>query len=198
MDGTQCCSRRAEASECDQAIASSLRCDNVRMIRLAVLDDIEGIRDIERRAGEQFREIGMASVADAELPSHAMLAEFVAEKRLWVLDDGSGPVAFIAASVVDDCAHIVQVSALPERRGERLGATLINHVESWATSQGHRALTLLTFRDVAWNRPYYERLGFSELTPQPGSQLSNLIDDEAKDFDSATRIAMWRRISTAS
>jgi len=168
------------------------------MIRLAVLEDIEAIRDIERRAGEQFREIGMASVADADVPSHAMLAEFVAEKRLWVLDDGAGPVAFIAASVVDDDAHIVQVSALPERRGERLGATLINHVESWASSQGHRALTLSTFRDVAWNRPYYERLGFSELTPQPGSQLSNLIDDEAKDFDSATRIAMWRRISTAS
>jgi hypothetical protein len=61
-----------------------------------------------------------------------------------------------------------------------------------------RALTLSTLRDVAWNRSYYERLGFSELTPQPGTQLSNLIDDEAKDFDPATRIAMWRRISTAS
>jgi len=140
----------------------------------------------------------MASVADAEVPSHATLAEFVAEKRLGVLGDGAGPVAFIAASVVDDDAHIVQVSALPERRGERLGAALIDHVESWASSQGHRALTLSTFRDVAWNRPYYERLGFSELTPQPGSQLSNLIDDEANDFDPKTRIAMWRRVSTAS
>ena len=85
----------------------------------------------------------MSSVADAELSSHAMLAEFIVERRLWVVDDGAGPVAFIAASVVDDCAHIVQVSTVPERRGERLGATLIDHVESWATSEGHRALDAL-------------------------------------------------------
>ena len=152
------------------------------MIRLAELDDIAAIRDIERKAGEPFREIGMTSVADAELPSHALLAGFVTEQRMWVVDDGAGPVAFIAASVVDDAAHVVQVSVLPERRGERLGAGLTDHLESWARSKGLRALTLTTFRDVPWNGPYYARIGFSELTPQPGTQLATLFDAEAKDF----------------
>ncbi len=166
------------------------------MIRVAVPEDIEAIRDIERKAGEQFREIGMASVADAELPSHALLAELIAGGRMWVFDEGAGPVAFIAASVVDDSVHIVQVSVLPERRGERLGAGLINHLESWATTKGHRDLTLTTFRDVPWNSPYYERLGFSELTPQPGTQFAKLVDAEAEDFDPKTRVAMRRRAAT--
>lgn len=168
------------------------------VIRPAVLDDVETIREVERRAGEQFRAIGMSSVADAEVPPPALIAPFVVMGRLWVDDHGDGPVAFVVASVVDDCAHILQVSVVPERRGERLGAALIDHVESWAKAEGWPALTLTTFRDVAWNRPYYERLGFSELRPEPGTQLSDLMIHEANEFGPGTRVAMWRRIRTAS
>ena len=40
---------------------------------------------------------------------------------------------------------------------------LIDHLAGWAVRRGLPALTLITFRGVPWNAPYYERLGFREL-----------------------------------
>jgi len=42
---------------------------------------------------------------------------------------------------------------------------LLDHVAGWAARRGLPALTLITFRGVPWNAPYYERLGFRELVP---------------------------------
>jgi len=47
---------------------------------------------------------------------------------------------------------------------------LIQSVVDWAQARGLPAITLLTFRDVPWNGPYYASLGFgslvdAELTP---------------------------------
>ncbi len=47
---------------------------------------------------------------------------------------------------------------------------LIQTVVDWAKAAGLPAITLLTFRDVPWNGPYYTSLGFrpladAELTP---------------------------------
>lgn len=167
------------------------------MIRLAALDDVEYIPMIESQAGELFRKIGMDSIADAPVPSLELVTRYVEERRLWVYDDGAGPVAFVVASVVDDCAHIVQVSVVPERRGESLGAALIDEVESWARSHGLCALTLTTFRDVPWNEPYYQRIGFSEVRPPPGSELADLVCEEARELDAAARVTMRREISMA-
>jgi GNAT superfamily N-acetyltransferase len=167
------------------------------VIRLAVFEDVGVIPEVERRAGAQFREIGMESVADAPPSSRDVIAAAVEQRRVWVYDDGAGPVAFIIAKTVVDCAHIVQVSVVPERRGERLGAALIDQVESWAVSEGLRALTLITFRDVPWNRPYYERLGFTGLHVEPGTGLAELFDEESEGLDPRTRVAMWRRVVAA-
>jgi hypothetical protein len=42
---------------------------------------------------------------------------------------------------------------------------LLDHVAGWAARRGLPALTLITFRGVPWNAPYYERLGFREMAP---------------------------------
>ena len=34
---------------------------------------------------------------------------------------------------------------------------------AWARGAGYRQVTLTTFRDVAWNAPFYARCGFREL-----------------------------------
>jgi hypothetical protein len=92
------------------------------MIRSAVADDVGSIREVERAAGEMFREIGMSPVADADLPSVAVVGSCIARGGAWVVDDGAGVVAFVMASVLDESAHIDQVSVHPKRRGQRLGA----------------------------------------------------------------------------
>ena len=64
---------------------------------------------------------------------------------------------------------------------------------TWARSHGYGAVTLTTYRDVPWNAPFYERLGFSvldELTPE----LAWIRDHEKAigDDDFGPRLAMRR------
>ncbi len=48
----------------------------------------------------------------------------------------------------------------PRRRpAGGVGAGLLNSIGIWAATAGLDALTLITFREVPWNQPYYERLG---------------------------------------
>jgi N-acetylglutamate synthase-like GNAT family acetyltransferase len=59
--------------------------------------------------------------------------------------------------------HIEQVSVHPAHAHQRIGAMLLDHVAAWAAGQELTGMTLITFRGVPWNAPYYERLGFHEL-----------------------------------
>jgi hypothetical protein len=34
---------------------------------------------------------------------------------------------------------------------------------AWAHAQGHPAVTLSTFRDMPWNRPFYRKHGFRDV-----------------------------------
>jgi len=69
-------------------------------------------------------------------------------------------------------------------------------VEGWAARGGLPALTLTTFRDVPWNGPYYERLGFVALAPSDHRpELTALMAEEATHgLDPARRVAMIRPI----
>ena len=108
------------------------------------------------------------------------------------VDEHDRPVAYLTASTVDGCAHIDQVSVHPAHAGKRLGAALVDHV---AATSGAPALTLTTFRDVPWNAPYYERLGFRVF--EPGPELAALMRREAGTIPGdAPRVAMVRYIGS--
>jgi GNAT superfamily N-acetyltransferase len=166
------------------------------MIRPAAAGDVEAIRQVERRAGELFREIGMAEVADEELPSPSLVAGFVRDGRAWV-DERDGMVAgFIVVRRLADACHVVQVSIDPAYRGQRIGAALIRHLEPWAVSHGLDALTLTTFEHVPWNAPYYERLGFEQLAPSAMTVgLAAVFEEEGRAFAAGTRVAMRRPLA---
>ncbi|WP_233625466.1 GNAT family N-acetyltransferase [Actinoplanes sp. ATCC 53533] len=166
-------------------------------IRLTCSSDLAAIQRIELAAGELFREIGMADIADHPVPTLAVLADFQRAGHSWVAVDGSDrPVAFVLVRIVDGRAHVEQVSVDPAYARRRIGRDLIDHVESWAAGRGLSALSLTTFRDVEWNGPYYGRLGFAVLAPAGhGPELAALIVEEvAHGLDPARRIAMIRPI----
>ncbi|MYU24237.1 GNAT family N-acetyltransferase [Streptomyces sp. SID8352] len=133
------------------------------MIRPAQERDIPALRDIERRAGAAFAEIGMREVAEDEPPSAGTLRGYVRDGRAWVHDHEGAPVAYVLVDPIDGCAHIEQLSVRPDHARRRLGARLVDHVDAWAARSGAAALTLTTFTEVPWNGPYYLRLGFRRL-----------------------------------
>jgi GNAT superfamily N-acetyltransferase len=159
--------------------------------------DLAAIQQIELAAGELFRGIGMADIADHAVPAIAVLAEYQRAGRSWVaVDDADRPIGFILVKLVDGRAHIEQVSVHPAHAHQRIGQALIDQVEDWSAGHELPALTLTTFRDVQWNGPYYERLGFAALTPsERGPELTDLMAEEAAHgLDPADRVAMLRPI----
>jgi len=160
-----------------------------------VAGDVHRLRDIERAAGRLFADIAMLDIAAHQPPPVDELLAYQRAGRAWVAVDAEDrPTGYIVADVVDGCAHVEQLSVHPDAGRQGIGARLLGTVAAWAATEGLAALTLVTFRDVAWNRPYYERLGFRALADDDlGPGLRVLRDAEpAKGLDPDQRVCMRR------
>ena len=151
-------------------------------IRLAERGEEGRLQDIERLAGQRFREIGMDDIADDDPPAMDELSQYVNDGRCWVAEGDTGDlVGYVMVEVVDGNAHIEQVSVAPDQQGFGVGRRLIEAVAEWARERGRPAVTLTTFTDVPWNRPLYEHLGFRVLTEaEIGPELRELREQEAR------------------
>ena len=166
-------------------------------IRTARAGDFPLLQEIEVEAGRAFAEIGMEEVAGHDPFSLDELTGYQVAGHAWVAVDGDDrPVAYLVVDVVAGNAHIEQVSVRSSFGRRGIGRVLIEHVASWARERGLPALTLTTFRDVAWNAPYYERCGFrtlrdDEVTPE----LAVIRRHEAElGLDQWPRVCMRREI----
>lgn len=159
------------------------------------------LREIETRAGAPFAEIGMREIADDDPPSLEELEQASAAQQLWVsVDEQDVPWAYLLALEVDGCLHVEQVSVDPRGARRGLGRELIDHLSQEALRKGLDAVTLTTFRDVPWNAPYYERLGFRSLEQNElGSKLAALRQEEKdRGLDRWPRVAMRRELAAPS
>jgi GNAT superfamily N-acetyltransferase len=165
-------------------------------VRTASAGDLAQLPAIQTAAGAVFRDIGMADIADNPPMPLDALAGYQRAGHAWVaVDRPDRPIAFIVVDVVDECAHIEQMSVRPDHARRGIGRTLINHVGAWASEQGLHALTLTTFRTVPWNAPYYERLGFAEPPGGPAPGLAAIMAAEtAAGLDPAVRVCMRRSL----
>jgi GNAT superfamily N-acetyltransferase len=141
---------------------------HIRAVRLA---ELPVLQDIERAAGQCFRDIGMPEIAEDEPLPLGVLAHNHHAGLAWVMaNESDAPVAYLIADRVDGNLHVEQVSVRPDSARRGLGRRLLDHLAARAGSEGAPALTLTTFTQVPWNAPYYERCGFqvmddSEIPP---------------------------------
>jgi GNAT superfamily N-acetyltransferase len=90
---------------------------------------------------------------------------------------------------LDAYLHELDVEPAQSRRG--IGRALIRRVAAWAREQGDSSLTLSTFRDVPWNGPYYERLGFAVVpAPQYTPEMAELHAREGQMMRLESRVVM--------
>ena len=81
------------------------------------------------------------------------------------------------------------------RRG--VGRALVDEVLAWSAAQGLPSVTLITFRDVPWNGPYYEKLGFEAVTMlTPGLQAA-VNQGATWGLDPSLRVVMRRSLVDA-
>jgi GNAT superfamily N-acetyltransferase len=163
-------------------------------IRAPRLDELERLRDIERLAGIRFAEVGLADIAAHEPESIDTLVEYLRDGRAWVITDHDAPAGYAIVDVVDGLAHLEQLSVLPNRGRQGLGAALLVHVCDWAASRRFDAVTLTTFADVPWNAPFYAKHGFRVMDDaEIGPELRDLRAREAEHgLDPSRRVCMRR------
>ena len=167
------------------------------LIREVRKSELPALQDIERAAGESFREIGMSEVADDEpLPLDALIGYHDAGRAWVAVDESDSPVAYLVADTVDGNLHVEQVSVHPRYSRSGIGRRLLDRVADCANADGLPALTLTTFADVPWNRPYYLRCGFvvlDESALTPGLRAIRLLE-AACGLDRWPRVSMRREL----
>lgn len=172
------------------------------VIRPVVTSDIARLQAIEVAAGSMFRPLGMDLVADDGPFSVDELRTYADAGHAWVAvpSDGEPADGYLLLDVVDGAAHVEQVTVHPDAARRGIGRALIDHVARWAAGSGFAAMTLTTFRDVSWNGPYYERLGFRYLDPgEEGPALRRVRDHErAHGLDAWPRGSMRRELPLAT
>ena len=167
-------------------------------IRAPRRDELQLLRDIEWAAGAIFADIGLAEVAADEPASVETLSEYNRGGRAWVITDTAddAPLGHAIVDIVDGQAHLEQLSVLPDHGRRGLGAQLLEHVCTWAAEDGYPAVTLTTFRDVAWNAPFYAKHGFRTMSAADiGPELDELRAKEAEHgLDPVLRVCMQRDV----
>lgn len=160
-------------------------------MRAVRLDELPVLQDLERAAGECFRDIGMPEIADDEPLPLGELDRYRQAGLAWVaVDDADLPVAYLLADRVDGNLHVEQVSVHPDSARRGVGRALLDHAAEHAAAEGAPALTLTTFTEVPWNAPYYARCGFQLLGDSgltPGLR-------EIREREAAHGLDRWPRI----
>lgn len=133
----------------------------------------------------------------AETTSHVEFEDARRHGHLWVARANDVPVGFAHVKVLEpNVAHLEEIDVHPDHGRRGVGARLVSAVCDWAAREEYASVTLTTFRDVPWNMPFYERVGFRLISPEElSSALRSILDDEARrGLDPARRVAMKRAV----
>jgi tRNA (cytidine/uridine-2'-O-)-methyltransferase len=155
--------------------------------------DIPRLREIEHDGARIYAAIGYDFCVTGEVRDAEEHRRGLDSGALFVIDGPDGaPVAFALGWIVDGRAHLAELSVMMAHQRRGLGRALIAAVERWARAGGFTELTLTTFRDVAWNAPLYERMGWVEVDPADGRPgLAAVMAFEAAfGYAARPRIAM--------
>ena len=162
-------------------------------IRAPLRDELPLLQAIGVAAGRRFAEVGMPAVAEDPPLEVEALERWRAAGRAWVSTDRDGhPVGFAVLDVVDGVAHLEEISVLPDVQGRGHGMALLRAVEAWARRKGNRWITLTTFADVPFNRPWYEKRGYRVLAEDewtPGLSARR-AEEAAHGLDPTQRVVM--------
>lgn len=167
-------------------------------VRPAVGADIPGLPDIERSADLRFRETpDLAWIAGDAVDPADLHAARARAGTVWVaVDLADRAYGFLSAEVLGSDLHVWTLSVRLERQGRGAGRRLLAAALDGARARGLAAVTLTTFRQVAWNEGFYRRQGFETLGGGDlGKRLERALAEEAaRGLPAERRCAMRLRL----
>lgn len=135
----------------------------VLVIRLARHDDCARLAAIEEAADQRYAGTADALFAESTGVPTAVAERYCADGRLVVAEVDGAVVGFVGWRPEADpgVAGISQISVLPEHGGRGIGSALMSAAHGAIASRGFHRVVLATQADIAWNAPWYARLGYS-------------------------------------
>jgi GNAT superfamily N-acetyltransferase len=157
-------------------------------VRPAQRGELALLPAIERSADVRFADLGFDLV-----PGAAAVAALRASLAVRVA--GRPPVGFAQVVELDGLAHLEELAVVPAFGRRGLGRALLEDACRWSRDAGYRAMTLVTFRDVPWNAPFYRRAGFRLVRRlSPGLAALRALD-RAHGLDAlGPRVVMRREL----
>ena len=147
-------------------------------IRLARADDIPALPDIERSAGKAFLDTEHAWVAGDGVTQVEAFPPRMVDEGVWVAEADGVLAGFALTEQRGESQHVLELAVHTEHQKKGIGRALMTAVADAARARGLQAVTLTTFRHVAFNGPFYLSLGYEVLeTPPPA--LAAILADEA-------------------
>ncbi|HYJ10716.1 MAG TPA: GNAT family N-acetyltransferase [Polyangiaceae bacterium] len=166
-------------------------------IRLARTDELTRLPAIEMAAAQRFLTSLHPDAAEGHPISVALHQTWLAHDGVWVAEAPPDEIAGFAAWVpLAMDMYVVELDVHPAHAGRRVGARLLDALSALGSQLGFGRLVLRTFRDVPWNAPYYQRLGFDTLSEcEEHPELASVRRREASvGLDSTRRSTLFRSI----
>ncbi|MHB8527956.1 MAG: GNAT family N-acetyltransferase [Caulobacteraceae bacterium] len=167
-------------------------------IRKALARDLACLPAVEASAAEAFSRTDLLDGLGSSFAPLEAWRPSLEAGTLWVAAEETGEIiGFLAATVNADALHIDELDVRLHRQGGGVGRRLIDAAIEEARALGLAEATLTTFRDVAWNGPFYARLGFREVPDgQQSARLAEILALEGRrGLDPARRCAMRRSLA---
>lgn len=150
-------------------------------LRPARAHELPLAQDIDHDACVAYAEVGLPIEYAADSPfalgEAARWQRAIDEGRLLFACTPEGvAVGFAAFGLVDGRPFLHQVSVRRAYAQRGIGTALVRRVQRWSIRPAE--LWLTTYDHVAWNRPFYERLGFVRQSAEQGPELRAIFAAE--------------------
>ena len=133
-------------------------------LRLAHPEDAAQFAEVEEDAARLFlSEPSMAGIAMPPSRSAEQYRAIIALRQSLCATCDGEVVGFAAARPAGRELHLHELSVAIAFQRRGIGATLLRALKIDARNAGFQAITFHTFRDIAWQAPFYARHGFAEV-----------------------------------
>lgn len=171
-------------------------------MRLALASEVQTLREMDIATRPQFVERGYPEANEAGSIPDAVAAKAIEEGRLLIarLSDTKVLVGWMYLTRSDGELCLGQIIVDPSRQQEGIGSLMMAWLISHSVAAGESSIVLSTQRDLPWNRPWYEALGFLVIAETDWSEHMSLVQRQhvAEGIDWGRRVHMRLRLDADS
>jgi len=159
------------------------------------IDDIAALIAVDKAASAMFAPTGLlaADALDDHVPAEVFENEIPNGNVFVARNEHGWAVGFALIRLRGNGLYLDQVSVHPDHGKKGIGRALVIQVLAEAETRKLPHVSLSTFRDVAWNGPFYASLGFKEIPHEKLEPYMLEIEEAQKPFMDVEKRCFMRR-----